>query len=100
MQTKAKAKLSPFERVGIVTVSTLAAAAGMLCAMASAIPLAPVFTLIFPGLRIGTAVAAVFGDAAGVVACGLANGAFYGLLLYWWYQLTWVPPRSGKKMLR
>jgi hypothetical protein len=83
-----RAKLSAFDRAGIVVVVLLGTCIGLEIAMASHIRLTPTLALLFPGVLIGFGVARIFGVAAGVFVCATANGAAYGLLLYGWYRLS------------
>jgi hypothetical protein len=81
-------RLSTFDRVGVGLVSILGTCIGLIIAAASDIRLTPVVALQFPGLVVGMIVARLFGMTAGVLACGVSNGAAYGFLLYGWCRLT------------
>jgi uncharacterized membrane protein len=83
-----RGRISAFDRVGIVVVSILGTCIGLLIGVASDVSLTPAVALLFPGLVAGTIVSRLFGITAGVVACGVSNGAAYGLLLYGWYRLA------------
>lgn len=84
----ARAKLSAFDRIGLVVVTLLGTCIGLEIGLASDISLTPILALLFPGLLIGFGVARILGLAAGVFTCAAANGAAYGLLLYGWYRLS------------
>jgi hypothetical protein len=43
---------------------------------------------LFPGLAVAFPVGWAFGTTAGVIACGMANGLAYAVLLYGWFRLT------------
>ena len=86
--TKCRSGLSTFDRVGVGLVSVLGTCIGLMMALAPHIQLIPLVALLFPGLPVGVVVARLFGLTAGVLACGVANGAAYGLLLYGWCRLA------------
>jgi hypothetical protein len=96
----ARAKLSAFDRVGIVVITLLGTCIGLEIGLASDIRLTPILALLFPGILIGLGVARILGVAAGVFACGAANGAAYGLFLYGWYRLSSALAYSIPKWLR
>ena len=77
-------KLSTFDRLGVAVVMTLGTFIGSGVGLASDTTLAPVFLFLCPGLLAGAGVDASFGFAAGLISCGIANGAAYGLILYGW----------------
>jgi hypothetical protein len=79
---KRRGRLSTFDRMGVGLVSILGTCIGLMIALASDIRLTPAVALLFPGLLVGVIVARLFGIAAGVLACGVSNGAAYGFLLY------------------
>ena len=100
MGVTARAKLSAFDRVGIVVITLLGTCIGLEIGLASDIRLTPILALLFPGLLIGFGVARICGLAAGVFACATANGVAYGLLLYGWYRLSSALAYSIPKWLR
>jgi hypothetical protein len=59
-----------------------------LIASASDIGITPTLAIIVPGMLIGVAFAHVFGSPGATMACGIANGVVYGLLLYGWYRIA------------
>jgi uncharacterized membrane protein len=61
---------------------------GLMIGRASDTRLTPAVALLFPGYVVGMIVAHLLGSAAGVLACGMSNGAAYGFLLYGWYRLA------------
>jgi hypothetical protein len=80
-------RLSTFDRVGVGLVSILGTCIGLMIAVAPDVRLTPETALLFPGLAVGMTVARLFGITAGVLACGVSNGAVYGFLLYGWCRL-------------
>jgi hypothetical protein len=93
----ARAKLSAFDRVGIVVITLLGTCIGLEIALASDIKPTPILVLLFPGLLIGFGVGRILGiTAAGVLVCAATNGAAYGLLLYGWYRLSSALAYSNK----
>jgi len=83
-----RGRLSTFDRVGVGLLSILGTCIGLMISLASDLRLTPMVTILFPGLVVGTTVARLFGITAGVLACGVSNGAACGLLLYGWCRLT------------
>jgi hypothetical protein len=81
-------RLSTLDRVGIVILSILGTCMGLLIGLASDIRLTPAVALLFPGVLVGMIVARLFGITAGVLVCGVSNGAAYGFLLYGWCRLA------------
>lgn len=79
--------LDAVDRAGVVGVTILGTALGLLIAVASDIPLKPIVFVMFPGFAVGYVAAKLFGFTAAVVLTALANGAIYGLLLYSWDRL-------------
>ena len=86
--TRTNRRLSTFDRVGVVIVGVIGTLAGLVVALGSHIILTPLLVMLFPGLLAGWSVAQVFGTTAGVIACGVANGAVCGFLLYAWDRLA------------
>jgi hypothetical protein len=80
--------ISRFDRFGIAVVSTLGLGIGLLIASAYDIGITPTLAIIVPGMLIGVAFARVFGNPGAAIACGIANGVVYGLLLYGWYRVA------------
>ena len=81
-------RLSTFDRVGLELVSILGTWLGLMIALASDTRLTPAVALLFPGFVVGIIVTRLFGVTAGVLTCGVSNGAAYGFLLYGWYRLA------------
>jgi hypothetical protein len=61
---------------------------GLMVGLASDIRITREAALLFPGFLGGMIVARLFGITAGVVACGVSNGAACGFLLYGWCRLA------------
>src|SRR5258708_6421595 len=83
-----KRMLTTVCRAGIVLVALLGIYIGLMMAGASDVTLSPMLVMVFPGLLAGYGVGYVFGFGAGVISCGIANGAAYGLFLYGWIRLA------------
>jgi hypothetical protein len=80
--------LDTLDRAGVVIVTILGTALGLLISVAWDIRLIPMVIVIFPGVTIGYVAFKLFGLTAGIVVTGLANGAAYGLVLYAWDRLA------------
>jgi hypothetical protein len=91
-------KLSTFDRIGVAFVTLVGAGLGLMIFTASAIRLTPMLALVFPGFGMGVFVSKFAGPYTSRIVAGVANGTYYGLLLYAWDRLAnWLSARLGSR---
>jgi hypothetical protein len=92
-----RVKLSAFDRIGVALVTLVGTGLGMTIFTASDIQLTPMLALVYPGWGIGVFVSKFAGPDTSRFFAGVANGIFYGLLLYGWDRLAnWLSARLAR----